>query len=82
MWRSVFLAWLFGDSAQSDEISPWVHALNWGRLEEQFERNPTHPTVVDVVELLDEAERHRERAFAHTFGWVAKRKRMQMVHAA
>lgn len=27
MWRSVFLAWLFGDSV--DDVSPWVHAFNW-----------------------------------------------------
>ena len=68
MWRSVFLAWLFGESVD-DEISPWVHAFTWARLEEEFEHDPRRPTDIDLVELLNEADRSMESAFTRTFGW-------------
>ena len=68
MWRSVFSAWLFG-SRLGEELSPWVHAFELCRLEEQWERDPRHPTVFNLVELLHDADRLVEHAVARTYGW-------------
>ena len=68
MWRSVFSSWLHGGVT---DLSPWAHAFEWARIEEAWEKDPRRPTAVDLITILDEADRLIAHAVARTFGWAS-----------